>query len=97
MKKTLVLSAIALMAAVPASANEISAGFNESSYLYGGIADKNYWGETEEIRRNNVLAHLNKVCASKRKSDQRSCAKAWKIINAAYADLQAQRTLQPSS
>jgi opacity protein-like surface antigen len=96
MNKVLILSAIATLAAVPASAQDTSMAFNETSRIYAGIADKHYWGETEEIRRNTVLAQLNATCASTYKSEQRKCAKAWKIINAAYADLQAKRALQPA-
>lgn len=94
MKKALFLSTIVLLAAVPVTAQDTSMAFNESSRLYAGIADKEYWGETPDIRRKNVLNRLNAACASSDKSEQRQCAKAWKIINAAYADLQARRALQ---
>lgn len=94
MKKALFLSAILLMAAAPAIAQDNSMIFNETSRIYAGIADKEHWGETEEIRRKNVLARLNATCASTDKSEQRKCAKAWRIIQTAYADLQARRALQ---
>ena len=94
MKKALFLSGTMLMAAVPASAQDSSMAFNETSRIYAGIADKEYWGGTEDVRRKNVLTQLNATCASTDKSEQRKCAKAWKIINAAYADLQAKRALQ---
>ena len=94
MKKALFLSAIMVLAAFPATAQDNSMTFNETSRIYAGIADKEYWGETEEIRRKNVLAQLNATCASRDKSERRKCAKAWKIINAAFADLQAKRALQ---
>src|SRR3546814_12441293 len=36
-----------------------------------------------------VLARLARLCASERSSDQQRCEKAWRVINRAYADLQA--------
>ncbi|HKX90200.1 MAG TPA: hypothetical protein VJM13_13390 [Sphingopyxis sp.] len=38
-----------------------------------------------------VLARLDRLCASKRRSDQQQCEQAWRAINAAYAELQAKR------
>ena len=41
-----------------------------------------------------VLARLNQLCASERSSDQQRCEKAWRVINRAYADLQARRAAE---
>ena len=38
-----------------------------------------------------VLERLDRLCASKRRSDQQQCEQAWRAINAAYAELQARR------
>jgi predicted lipoprotein len=57
-------------------------------------------GYSENVRtypfsRNNspktVLERLDRLCASKRRSDQQQCEQAWRAINAAYAELQTKR------
>ena len=59
-------------------------------------------GYSENVRtypfsRNNspkaVLERLDRLCASKRRSDQQQCEQAWRAINAAYAELQAKRAV----
>lgn len=42
-------------------------------------------------RNQRILDRLDRICASKRKSDQRDCEHAWRVINQAYAELQAKR------
>lgn len=42
-------------------------------------------------RNARVLQRLDEICASKRRSDQRDCEQAWRVINKAYAELQAKR------
>ncbi|MBE1528593.1 hypothetical protein GGC65_003049 [Sphingopyxis sp. OAS728] len=37
------------------------------------------------------MERLDRLCASKRRSDQQQCEQAWRAINAAYAELQAKR------
>lgn len=39
-----------------------------------------------------VLATLDRVCASNRRADQRRCADAWRIINEGAARLRAARS-----
>jgi hypothetical protein len=50
---------------------------------------------TYPISRNDspkaVLERLDRLCASKRRSDQQQCEQAWRAINAAYVELQARR------
>ncbi|MHA4838852.1 hypothetical protein [Sphingopyxis sp. MSC1_008] len=64
------------------------------------LAEFGAMGYSESVRtypfsRNDspkaVLERLDRLCASKRHTDQQQCEQAWRAINAAYVELQARR------
>lgn len=48
-------------------------------------------------RNARILQRLDQICASKRRSDQRDCEHAWRVINKAYAELQAKRAAEAAA
>lgn len=44
-----------------------------------------------------VIERLNRLCASSRRADQRDCEQAWRVINQAYAELQAKRAAEAAA
>ncbi|MGH6652470.1 MAG: hypothetical protein ACREB7_15205 [Sphingopyxis sp.] len=47
--------------------------------------------------RAQVLKQLNRVCASDTAFDRKRCARAWRIINDAHAELQAKRAAEAAA
>lgn len=84
--------ALAALAAAPAAAADFmpmtTPNYVDTTEITRSYADV-YGGPANE--RERVLARLNSVCKSDDRYDKRRCASAWKIINAAYADLQAKK------
>ncbi|MEY4055815.1 MAG: hypothetical protein RL519_1150 [Pseudomonadota bacterium] len=80
---------IALALAAPAAAQtgepqtpQVSA----VAWSYGLVSDR---PTTKEL-----VARLDRLCASKRQRDQRRCEESWHVINAAHAELQAKKAAQ---
>lgn len=77
---------LALTLAAPAAANTPEPQTPEVSavaWSYGLVSDRPSPKE--------LVARLNRLCESKRARDQRRCEESWRVINAAYADLQAKK------
>lgn len=77
---------LALTLAAPAAANTPEPQTPEVSavaWSYGLVSNRPSPKE--------LVARLNRLCESKRASDQRRCEESWRVINAAYADLQAKK------
>ena len=87
------LTAIALFSTAAAAQG---IGINSAADI-GAHAYSNAVAVYPRSRQNSpkaVLARLNKLCASERASDKQRCEKAWRVINRAYADLQARRAAE---
>lgn len=75
---------IALALAAPAAANPaVGVTGAEAAHSYGMTADR---PSTKEL-----MARLDRLCDSKRQRDQRRCEESWRVINQAYAELQAKK------
>ena len=87
------LTAIALFSAVAAAQGP---DLNTAATI--GANSSGEYARAFPLSRDNsskaVLARLNQLCASDRSFDQQRCEKAWRVINRAYADLQARRAAE---
>lgn len=82
---------IALALAAPAAANTSEPAVSPTpdvaavAWSYGLVSDR---PSTKEL-----MARLDRLCDSKRQRDQRRCEESWRVINQAYAELQAKKAV----
>lgn len=50
------------------------------------------YADTADTWRQDYMRRLNSLCRSKAPRDQSLCSEAWRVINAAYAELEAKKT-----
>jgi hypothetical protein len=84
---------IALALAAPAAANA-SGAVDAMPMTADDAVAYNYWPTADRPTAKELVARLDRLCASKRQRDQRRCEESWRVINAAYADLQAKKAAQ---
>jgi len=93
--KFILAAAILATGATPASAIDVNSaaaiGSNAmAEHVRAFPAGRNYDPD-------QVLKQLNRVCASDTAFDRKRCARAWRIINDAYAKLQAKRAAEAAA
>lgn len=93
--KLILAAAILATGATPASAIDVNSaaaiGSNAmAEHVRAFPAGRNYDPD-------QVLKQLNRVCASDTAFDRKRCARAWRIINDAYAKLQAKRAAEAAA
>ena len=91
------LLVIALLPAAAAaqtvnSAADIGAAFTANHYAAVGVSIPD-----RAEQRKALLARLDAVCASKLRTDQRRCDRAWRIIADGYVKLQARRAAEAAA
>lgn len=82
--------AIALLPSV-AAAQTVNSAASIGARAVSSYSGIGMWGPDRATERKMAVARLEQICASKRASDQRGCDRAWRIIAAGHAKIQARR------
>lgn len=88
-------AAAALGATTAASASDINSAPDFGANAWANAVA--VFPRTREEERKYLIQRLEAVCASKLRSDQRRCDRAWRIIADGYAELQARRAAQAAA
>ena len=84
-----------LSSATMVSATDVNSAADIGSYAYSNAVA--VYPRSRDNSPKAVLERLDRLCASKRRSDSEQCERAWRVINAAYAELRAKRAAEAAT